>query len=146
MEVKYIEELNLDTLCQFLLLNADTDTIEKVTNYQRSGEINNLHKVVALQLNSKKLTSLPPEICLLKNLIKLELINNFLTDLPEELVSLDRLKVLHLAGNNFSHVPKVLTIMNLTQLFLNGNPLTEIPVSLKNVIRTYPSHSYWIDD
>ena len=146
MEVKYIEELNLDTLCQFLLLNADTDTMEKVSNYQQSGEINNLYKITTLKLNSNELTCLPPEICLLKNLIKLELVNNLLTDLPQEFVLLDNLKVLHLEGNNFPHVPKVLTKMKLTQLFLDCNPLKELPISIDmDVIRSYPCDSYWID-
>lgn len=52
-----------------------------------------------LDLSSKGLTSLPPEIAELKNLTTLDLHNNQLSSLPSEITELKNLTTLSISGN-----------------------------------------------
>lgn len=58
-----------------------------------------------LDLRSKNLTQLPPELALLTNLTWLNLPNNMLTEIPEHLCTLKGLQTLRLLGNRRTLCP-----------------------------------------
>jgi Leucine-rich repeat (LRR) protein len=102
-----------------------------------------------LELDSKKLTSLPAEIGNLINLQTLYLHINTLTSLPAEIGNLINLQTLILHNNKLTSLPaEIGKLIKLQELFLSNNKLTSLPVELlniKNKINIYVS-SYDINN
>ena len=94
-----------------------------------------------LDLSSKELTSLPPEIFELKNLTKLYLSSNQLTSLPPEISELKNLTTLYIPRNKLKNLPpEIFELKNLTTLSVSGNQLTFLPpeiFELKNLTKLY---------
>jgi len=107
-------------------------------------EIYLLQNLVTLDMSFCKLDEIPCEISLLKKLILLDLNSNELTNLPGELSNMVGLKILQLECNEFQKVPIVLGKMKLSQLYLYGNPLRELPVFLGNELKSQPHGAYWV--
>ena len=77
------------------------------------GESYDVETTTNLYLNSRNLTSFPPEIGNLTNLQYLYLGNNNLTTLPAEIGNLTKLRVLHLFNNKLKNLPlEILKIKN----------------------------------
>ncbi|XCN72476.1 MAG: COR domain-containing protein [Candidatus Electrothrix aestuarii] len=81
-----------------------------------------------LNLSSRGLTELPPELFQLTNLIRLDLTNNELTSLPSEIAQLTNLEELKLRSNHLTTLPpEICCLTNLKRLELDQNELDEIP-------------------
>ncbi|GMT48737.1 MAG: hypothetical protein IEMM0008_0276 [bacterium] len=88
--------------------------------------IQELKKLKKLDLSSKQLKSLPPEIENLKALTDLRLSSNQLKSVPKELGNLKALTSLWLSSNQLKSVPKELgNLKALTELYLKDNPLSD---------------------
>lgn len=94
-----------------------------------------------LDLSSKELTSLPPEIFELKNLTKLNIYNNQLTSLPPEISEWKNLTELDIYHSQLTSLPpEILKFdldIKLTEakyqekgIFLEGNPLENPPIEI----------------
>jgi internalin A len=100
-------------------------------------------KLTALNLNGKRLTSLPPQIARLSNLKELYLFNNKLTTLPPEIGQLSRLTTLDLSLNSFTVLPTVIIqLSNLTRLGLRNNQLSKLSPEIVQLfkLRTLTLH------
>jgi len=108
-------------------------------------EIGKLKNLTVLYLRNNQLTSLPHEIGELKNLTVLWLNNNKLTSLPHEIGELKKLTELWLSGNKLISLPhEIGELKNLTWLDLDDNQLTSLPheiVELKNLTTLYLSNN-----
>jgi len=81
-----------------------------------------------LDLSSKRLILLPPEIAELKNLTRLDISGNQLSLLPPEIAELKNLTKLNVSGNKLTLMPPEITeLKNLTTLILSDNQLTSLP-------------------
>jgi Leucine-rich repeat (LRR) protein len=81
-----------------------------------------LLSLVKLNLHTQNLSSVPPEISILKNLEELYLSYNNLTCLPKEIGELEKLKVLWVMGNKLKSLPdeiKKLTLLEDLVAFNN---------------------------
>ncbi|MDO6518097.1 leucine-rich repeat domain-containing protein [Zobellia uliginosa] len=113
--------------------------------------------VIELEINNKKLTTIPPEIGQLISLKRLLLINMqieslpkeigqlrnlkllqaqlALSDLPKEIGQLNNLETLYLYGNFLSNLPaEIGQLTNLKSLDLGGNLLTSLPTEIKQLL------------
>ncbi|GAB1288326.1 Deubiquitinase OTUD6B [Apodemus speciosus] len=95
------------------------------------GVFDGLPRLILLNLNDNKLTSLPQEIGRspgLRSLTYLSLNHNNLTVIPTELCSLEHLSELHLNYNQITHIPEEIKhLQKLQQLFLVRNNIEELP-------------------
>jgi internalin A len=92
--------------------------------------------LTALNLSSKKLTSVPPEIAKLTSLTELNLGNNQLTSVPPEIAQLTSLTQLTLSGNQLTSLPpEMAKLTRLTYLDLWGNQLTSLPLEITKLTR-----------
>ncbi|HEY3360906.1 MAG TPA: COR domain-containing protein [Methanosarcina sp.] len=90
--------------------------------------------VTTLDLSSKGLTSLPPEIAELKNLTELYISSNQLTSLPPEIAELKNLTELYIFDNQLTSLPpEIAELKNLTTLNLHNNQLTSLPSEIKEL-------------
>jgi small GTP-binding protein len=81
-----------------------------------------------LDLRSKRLTTLPPELFQLTSLTKLYLSNNQLAALPPELFQMKNLTGLDLGGLKLTTLPlELFQLTNLAKLYLHDNQLTTLP-------------------
>ena len=93
-----------------------------------------LNHLAMLELNSNQLTSLPPEIWLLRELRELDLKNNQLTVLPAGIGQLTRLESLWLSNNRLAELPtEIEQLTNLKRLDLHGNQLASLPATIGNL-------------
>ena len=93
--------------------------------------ISQLFNLRKLDLQLKKLTSVPKELGQLSNLQELKLEHNKLTSIPKELGQLSNLQELKLEYNNLTSIPKELgQLSNLQDLNLQGNKLTSVAEEL----------------
>lgn len=89
------------------------------------------YRLNKLDLTSKDLTEIPPEVCQLTWLETLNLWNNHITKIPESISRLSNLYWLNLSGNQIAEVPASINhLSNLSHLDLSGNQLTEFPESI----------------
>lgn len=94
-------------------------------------EIGMLRNLVILDLNRNKLTCLPHEIGELKKLTKLTLSNNQISEIPSEFGRLTELKELYLDSNKLVMLPQGLfSLEGLEILNLNSNQITVLPENL----------------
>lgn len=88
-------------------------------------------KVHTLNLGSRLLIILPPEIGMLTWLQELDLSQSSLTELPPQLGNLSQLKVLNLESNKLTCLPPELgNLSQLQKLDLNRNKLTTLPAEI----------------
>lgn len=96
--------------------------------------VNQLKCIKILDLNSNRLTYLPPSIC---NLISLEILtvnNNKLVSLPEEIGRLEKLIQLDVSCNEITHLPIQMGDMTaLRSLNVRRNLLVELPKELSQL-------------
>ena len=91
-------------------------------------EIKLLKKLTTLDLSNNQLTSMPTEIKLLKKLTTLKLHRNQLTALPPEIKLLKQLTTLDLSNNQLTSLPpEIAQLKQLTTLDLSNNQLTSMP-------------------
>ncbi|MEQ2238605.1 hypothetical protein ILYODFUR_034867 [Ilyodon furcidens] len=85
-------------------------------------------KRTSLNLNSKKLNSVPEFVSRFPNLSALLLCNNSITVLPTQLQSLQQLVELNLGNNALKEVPVVLSCLeSLRKLYLYSNNIDVVP-------------------
>jgi internalin A len=91
-------------------------------------EIALLRDLTSLYLQENQFTSLPTEITQLKNLTVLYVYRNQLTSLQPEIAELKNLMVLYVSENQLTSLPpEIAHLKNLTELYLYGNRLTSLP-------------------
>lgn len=89
----------------------------------------------SIDLSSKTIHTLAPQICSLDKLGKLYLLNNQITTLPIEMGCLKNLVILNLRNNHLNAVPKVILNLNkLKELYLHENQIESIPPKIDNLI------------
>lgn len=89
---------------------------------------NSSGRIEILNLFSKNLSSLPPELSQLTNLINLSLPSNQLSSLPPEIGQLSSLVYLVLSNNQLSSLPpEIGQLSSLSNLSLNRNQLSSLP-------------------
>jgi len=99
-------------------------------------EIQYLNKITDLVLFSNKITEIPEEIAQLSNLTGLFLSSNNIIELPVEIGQLSKLTSLRLANNTIADIPVQLgNLTNLTNLWLQNNSISEIPEQLGQLIK-----------
>ena len=124
----------LDTTSQIL---SNDNWIEKLLDWRDKNIIqdktlfptneNDFLKIIKINLRWNRLTSIPVELCNLKQLKILELNNNNLTSLPKEIVKLENLEELNLNINNLSTLPKeILQLEKLKVLNIKNNKYLEL--------------------
>lgn len=87
-----------------------------------------------LDLSSKDLASLPPEIGMITTLTQLDLSGNRLTTLPAEIGLLTNLTHLHIRGNQLISLPSEIgQLSNLNQLIVSNNRLVSLPSEIGNL-------------
>src|SRR4051812_24118551 len=85
-----------------------------------------------VDLSSKGLRSLPPEVFFLDKVVELALHDNELATLPAEIGQLQSLKSLDVRNNKLNALPwQLAQLSRLTKLALDGNPLTKVPIEIK---------------
>jgi len=94
-------------------------------------ELGMLTNLQVLWLDRNQLSELPAEIGMLTNLQHLVLSTNNLAYIPAEIGMLTNLQQLDLSTNNLAYIPAELGMLtNLQELWLGGNHLTQIPPEL----------------
>ncbi|GAA0734060.1 hypothetical protein GCM10009430_48840 [Aquimarina litoralis] len=118
---------NPDNTLGWNLENEDVSTWEGVVVVD--------DKVVALELNEKGLTVLPPEICDLFYLKTLSLESNSITEIPKQIEDLsNNLRTLNLGANLIEAIPEeFFSLRKLVEFRIYTNQLTEIPVSIESL-------------
>lgn len=97
-------------------------------------EICDLRQLQELHLWDNQLTTLPKEIGNLTQLQVLFAHENLLTSLPEEIGQLTQLLVLNLNCNQLTSLPKQIGNLTLLKaLYLSDNPLTSLPREIDNL-------------
>ncbi|MBS0650925.1 MAG: leucine-rich repeat domain-containing protein [Verrucomicrobia bacterium] len=97
-------------------------------------EIGMLKGLVILDLGRNKITRLPSEIAELKNLVRLTLSNNLISDVPVELSLLPQLRELYLDSNKLQKVPEGVLALNAVGIVnLNSNQINEMPESISQM-------------
>ncbi|KAF9990842.1 hypothetical protein BGZ75_008846 [Mortierella antarctica] len=99
------------------------------------GRIHEFGALVAVDLRSNELTSLPEEFGQLERLVNLNLSSNKFTELPAVLFTLTSLLDLQLGNNQLSGTldPAIGNLTKLESLDLSGNQLTDLPQELKHL-------------
>jgi internalin A len=81
-----------------------------------------------LDLSSKELTEIPPEMFQLSQLTKLDLSFNQITKIPDAIAALSNLQRLDLSFNKRTKIPdEIAALSNLQEFYLSKNRITEIP-------------------
>jgi Leucine-rich repeat (LRR) protein len=90
--------------------------------------INTTLKFSILNLMSKSIKIIPPEIGYLANLQRLYLYDNQIASIPSEIGQLINLQGLYLGKNQISSIPSEIgQLANLQELYLGYNQITSIP-------------------
>ena len=96
-------------------------------------ELFQLVNLKELDLKYNQFTVLPPELFQLNSLTTLDLSNNQLMRLPPEIGKLTKMKALDLSNNQLAALPsEICKLRNLQQLLLWDNPLTSPPYEIAN--------------
>jgi len=92
--------------------------------------------ITSLDLSSKGLTALPPEIGLLSRLQILNLENNQISKLPSEIGQLTQLLVLNLGNNQITRLPfEIEKLTLLQQLYLENNKIAILPYEIAKLLQ-----------
>lgn len=141
--------MDIKTLRDLLISNEDNSrAVELIDKYFRYSRKSFLDLVEYMDLSSCDLYEIGSCISEFKGLRHLCLINNHLADLPYEISNIKTLGMIELQKNNLTTIPDVLyrCMPSLHSVFLNNNPIKELPISMVNIIREpYPYKSIWID-
>lgn len=104
-------------------------------------EISMLKGLVILDLGRNKITRLPSEIAELKNLVRLTLSNNLISDVPVELSLLPQLRELYLDSNKLQKVPEGVLALNAVGIVnLNSNQIVEMPEAISQMMELKELH------
>jgi hypothetical protein len=99
--------------------------------YRSLDEVQCPDSVFVLQLNRKRLRSIPAEIFTFRNLRVLDLGKNRIDTIPPQIGSLTRLEVLNMQRNRIRIVPpEVGQLTQLRVLNLNRNPILDLPAEM----------------
>jgi hypothetical protein len=93
-------------------------------------EVDGLKALEVLSLAQNLLVVVPTPIFALRSLKTINLANNKITVLPKEVCLLKKLNVLNLTGNLITQLPAECAELQTTELILNKNQLSKIPVEL----------------
>ena len=93
-----------------------------------------LHKLNILNANNNKLSTLPDEISFLRNIKTLDFSRNELETMPNALSELGRLEIVYLRHNRLSAMPQLRNCLQLKELYIGNNLLTELTsVDIENI-------------
>ena len=93
-----------------------------------------IHQLNNLNANNNKLSSLPDEISFLRNIKTLDFSRNELERMPNSLSELGRLEIVDLRHNRLSAMPQLRNCLQLKELYIGNNILTELTsVDIKNI-------------
>ncbi len=97
-------------------------------------DINNDMRVIALNLQNRKLTRLPPNIGKLSALTILNLSRNQLRSLPDSICALENLTMLNLSRNKLKSLPENIgRLSRLEILDLSRNRLRTLPIDIQSL-------------
>lgn len=123
-----------DELREYLLDNRNSTELDLSSRNltELTPELGELTKLEILDLSGNQLTKLPIEVILLKNLEILRIgrldNGNLLSELPKEIGQLTKLRTLDIRHNVLRYLPESIgQLSNLRALFLGSNRLTELP-------------------
>ncbi|MFA6159106.1 MAG: leucine-rich repeat domain-containing protein [Candidatus Paceibacterota bacterium] len=117
-----------DSLPPHRVITLDAENC-RLTSLPR--EIGRLSSLQGLYLEGNRLTSLPPEIGQLSSLQELGLSDNQLTSLPPEMGQLSSLQWLALGRNQLTSLPpQIGQLSSLKTLYLSHNQLTSLPLEM----------------
>lgn len=98
-------------------------------------ELYSLTSLQFLSVIDNQLTAIPSDIIKLTNLSRLVLVGNQISAIPIELGQMSNLKVLVLIDNKITTVPQELCQSSLQAIFLEQNPIINIPEELDDRVR-----------
>ena len=94
-------------------------------------------QATTLDLTRRNISGIPGEVAMLNNITELILSHNNLEFLPPQIMEMKSVIALDISHNRFDSLPKRLSLMPLTILKMDGNPLTYLDQGLKEApIRT----------
>lgn len=88
-----------------------------------------LVRLETLNLSNNKLRELPPDIVGMRHLVRLDVTNNELTKLPDAMNELGKLDSIAAQNNKIKELPIVNGAINLKELFLAGNEISDISLN-----------------
>lgn len=160
-----LSPLEMDSLALIALYHANPDSkiginsseadrwnlLEKMENWSgitiSEDPTCRMRRVQKINLTTKDLSTIPPEIKDLDALTTLAIGGNLLTALPDELFELVQLEELRLGNNSILNLQSGIgNLVNLTKLVLSYNLLIEIPTSITNIPAYCAAPSYHADD
>lgn len=101
-------------------------------------------ELTRLDLRSKNLEEVPPQITLLQKLVWLNLPNNHLVSLPDYLFDLPELKTLRLLGNQLSDIPEsIANLSDLRSLDLSKNDFLEVSDNIASLTALTDLNYHW---
>lgn len=113
-----------------------TKTVTPYQTYTKRDGINidstiNKSEMIGLDMSGFRIKKLPLELFQFNFIMELRLANNFLTSIPPEIGLLRTLTSLDLSNNQLTVIPRELSkLTNLTELLLYNNQLTLLPAEL----------------
>ncbi len=122
-----IAERKIAEAIRFRDTRLNLDNKRLTTLPESLGQLTQLQE---LTLNGNRLSTLPKSLAQLTQLVRLALVGNQLSTWPEWLGQLTNLRMLSLSGNRLSTLPESLVqLTQLRELHLNSNQLTALPES-----------------
>lgn len=98
-------------------------------------EIGELSKLECLSLSTNKLTRIPPSIAQLSHLKEVYLSENRIRDFPVVFCKLKQLVMLDLSKNRITRIPDEVQDLQVLELNLNQNQISEVSESIANCPR-----------
>lgn len=105
--------------------------------------IENLNKIITLDISDNNLTKIPDIIFKTSNLFSLNISRNKINKLPNKICKLKDLRIFNISVNNLRSLPySIGCLINLTYLNLTNNNLYELPntiIKLTNLLAIFIS-------
>ncbi len=137
LHINVVETLNGWKILEKLTLEPKQTTTTKTVYTSLEEAFTSPKNVIKLELFSKNLKQLPPEIGELINVEDIILRNNDIIELPVEFSNLKKLESLSLGNNQNINLEQVFTILkklpNLKSLDLEMNNISKIPSNIKDL-------------